>query len=71
MDWQSILAGGLSGIIDSQLGTPYYANDPYYNTAGGVAGQEQSTTSSITSNPWAMAAIAGVIGVVLILALRK
>ena len=72
-DWQNILLGGLSGIIDSQRGTSYSATQPQYNTANGVAGQSQATTPAqqLASNPLLIVGGIAVVGLIVYLLVRK
>lgn len=69
-NWTDILLTGVSAIVDSQLAKNYSVSDPRYQTAGGVAGQGQ-TTVALSGNSTLIWAGAIGLALLLIFALKR
>lgn len=69
-----IFAGALSGYVDSQNNQPVYVAQPTPGTAFGIAGVGQTTpaasVSSLTSSPYLILGIVGVVVAVVLLRRR-
>jgi hypothetical protein len=69
--WSDVLMQGVSGFIDSQVAKNYAISNPQYNTAGGVAGTNQ-TPAAVAASPvvWIVLALAAALVVFLVVTKR-